>query len=268
MSFRVELVDSTRTTPDGGEEIISDQRSLPTAVYLPAGGEPAPLVVLAHGFNGSPDKFTQLAGAWADAGYVVAAPRFPLSSDTTPEPTLGDIVGQARDISFVIDEMLAANDGRPSAGGLDRVRGRVDTGRIGLYGLSLGSITVWTTVLGECCDEDRVDALIQSDGAFSPGLALAQRVDFPVMVAHADADPILGYEPARQAYSALPAPKAMLTMHGFTHAVVGENTPTAADAVYRRATTLFWDRYLRGDTTTRFPASLTVDGVTTFEHSE
>lgn len=76
-------------------------------MYLPApGSDGAPLIVLAHGFNGHPRKFTRLASFWADAGYVVAVPRFPVSNDNfgAPEPQLSslplaDVFEQAGDVS-------------------------------------------------------------------------------------------------------------------------------------------------------------------------
>ena len=77
----LDLVDTSRATPTIGRFGGAPQRDLPTTVYLPAGEVAAPLILLAHGFNGHPRKFTTLAGHWAAAGYVVAVPRFPVSSD-------------------------------------------------------------------------------------------------------------------------------------------------------------------------------------------
>ena len=98
-------------------------------MYLPATDGPAPLIVLAHGFNGHPRKFTTLAGHWADAGYVVAVPRFPVSSDEFPvldpsafDARIADLPEQADDVTFVIDALGAADDDAmsPLAGRVDR----------------------------------------------------------------------------------------------------------------------------------------------------
>lgn len=43
-------------------------------------GGPFPLVVFAHGFNITPAPYARLLQAWARAGYVVAAPIFPLTN--------------------------------------------------------------------------------------------------------------------------------------------------------------------------------------------
>lgn len=270
-SFVLELVDTTRTTPFGSDDQARSGRMLPTHVHLPASSESAPLIVLAHGMDGHPDKFTELATYWAEAGYVVTAPAFPMSNRDAPDLDVGaaiaDIPGQAGDISFVIDEMIRRND----ASG--RLVGRIDPERIGVFGLSLGSITMWTTLLGDCCNESRVDALIQSDGApLASTDALApippnQLADLPlpVMLAHSDADTTLPYADVHVEFEALPGETVFLTLHGFAHATVAENTETPADDAFREATTIFWDRHLGDQPEAPFPATVELDGVTTLE---
>jgi len=263
----VSLIDASRATPAIGDSVGSDQRELPTTVYLPATAAPSPLIVLAHGFNGHPRKFSDLAMFWANAGYVVAVPRFPVSNDEfialaggefVPE-RVSDLPQQALDVSFVIDEMLTLD-----GDGSSELSGRVDEERLGLFGLSLGSLTVWTTVLGPDAAETRVDALIQSDGAFPGGTPLLAGVPFPVFVAISDVDGLFPPDVVMPQYATLPSPKFMLVLHGAMHATVGENTPTPADEAYRVATTVFWDRYLGGQPDKPFPTSIVIDGVTTF----
>ena len=84
---------------------------------------------------------------------------------------------------------------------------------------------------------------------------------FPVFVAHSDVDPVFAYADVVADYDELPEPKYLLTLHGAGHATVGEDTVTAADEMYRQATTAFWDRTLRGDVTAPFPES--IEGVAT-----
>lgn len=264
----VVLVDETRPTPAIGEYTGAPTRELTTTVYLPPTTDPAPLIVLAHGFDGHPRKFTELALHWANAGYAVAVPRFPVSNDEFvavaggaffPE-RLGDLTQQALDVSFVIDEVLALNDAADS-----EIAGRVDPERIGLFGLSMGSLTVWTTALGLDSTETRVDALIQSDGGFPGEADRLSAVTFPVFMAQSDAErgP---FDPAViiPQYQVIPTEKYLLVMHGAVHATVAENTPTPADQAYRIATTVFWDRTLGGEPDEPFPDSIVIDGVTTF----
>jgi dienelactone hydrolase len=252
---QLDLVDSSRPTAEAPGRSELPTRSLPTTVYLPAATDPAALIVLAHGASGSPEKFTDLASYWADHGYVVAVPRFPLTNDTVSPPVIGDFVEQAGDVQFVLTEVLASN----ATGG--ELAGRIDPERLGLYGLSLGSMTVWTAV-AERSSTVAIDALIQSDGYTLVDDDELGRIGFPVFVAHSDVDPIFPYADTLARYDALPEPKYLLTLHGAGHATVGENTITPADDTYRRATTTFWDRTLGGRPEQPFPAD--VDGVTSF----
>ena len=257
------IVDASRPTSAAGGNTGADVRTIVTDVYLPnyeTDPDPKPLIVLAHGFTGHPDKFTQLAEAWASAGFVVAVPKFPLTNDEVASPQIGDLAEQGTDVDVVIDELLDRN-ASPS----DVLAGSIDPERIGLYGLSLGSLTVWGTLIDGCC-RDRIDAVVQSDGAFPGDASLLADLGIPVMIAHSDTDSIFPIANIRAEYRSLRAPKYFLTLHGFAHAVVGENTPTSADDAYIVATTVFWRRHLLGvaadspDAT--FPDMVTVDGIT------
>ena len=157
VTVKLDLVDTTRPTAATPTSAQLPSRTLVTTVYLPPTPDPAPLIVLAHGAAGSPEKFTDLADFWAAHGYVVAVPRFPLTNDTVDPTVLSDFVEQALDVRFVVDEVTALSAGTGELGG------RVDPRRLGLYGLSLGSMTVWTEVADASSDIE-VDALIQSDG--------------------------------------------------------------------------------------------------------
>ena len=262
---QIGLVDTGRPTPPVGIDSGADERELPTTVYLPLTPHAAPLIVLAHGFDGHPRKFAGLAMHWADAGYVVAVPRFPLSNDGFGalaggeffDERVADVAQQALDVSFVIDELLAI-------GADDELSGRIDPQHIGLFGLSLGSLTVWATVLAERSARWRIDALIQSDGAFPGEPHRLEDMTLPVFVTGSDIDPIFSPELVLSQFDAMPCPKYLLVLHAATHAEVGENTPIPADEAYRAATTLFWDRYLGGRAGEPFPDSIVIDGVTSF----
>jgi dienelactone hydrolase len=254
----LDLVDPERATPAIGRYSGSPRRELPTTVYLPAVDGAAPLILLAHGLNGHPRKFTSLARRWAEAGYVVAVPRFPVSSDEFPEldsiafdARIADLPEQAVDVSFVIDA-------------IGTLGGRVDRRRLGLYGLSLGSLTVWSTVARNGLATASIHGLIQSDGGFPGDVASLSEAPFPVFVAHSDIDPLFPIEGVLEEFEALPNPRYLLVLHGADHAAVGENSPTPADEAYRIATTVFWDRCLGGDGDATFPQDVTVAGVATF----
>ena len=105
-------------------------RPLVTVIRYPAVGDPShvdgldsppatssgpfPLVVFGHGFNATPGIYARLLQAWARAGYVVAAPFFPLSNANAPGGAdEADIVNQPADMSFVITRILAASACQP-----------------------------------------------------------------------------------------------------------------------------------------------------------
>ena len=235
------FVDETRASPASGFFPAVDTRTFVTTVAIPAGKpRPRPLVVLAHGHNGNPGKFTELIGDWAAAGYVVAAPLFPRSSDLTGG-SVRDVVEQPADVSFVIDEMLrlAKTKGSP-------LRRHIDPKRIGVAGLSLGGWTTYRIAFHPCCLDRRVDAVILMSairGGFDGG-----EYDFrelPALLVHGNGDPL--YAQSAAAYPELSAPKWFVTLPGVGHAEAFEDTPAPSDQVARDITTAFWDRYLLGE---------------------
>jgi dienelactone hydrolase len=242
--FTLDLVDTSRPTEAGAGMPHQDERRLPTDVYLPAGPGPFPFVAFAHGLDGHPRKFTQLLSAWAEAGYAVAAPAFPLSNDEVPgEATWTDVGNQPGDISFVIDELLAANEDPASP-----VYGAIDPERIGIAGLSLGGATTYGVAFNDCCLDERPIAAMVLDGA---RLHVGGEFDFsrglPLMIVHADEDPALPYEDAVEAYAEAATPKWFVTLHEFAHASPFENDPDPADDLVTASTIAFWDLYLAGD---------------------
>jgi len=64
------------------------------------------LIVFGHGWNSNPGVYEQLLDEWAQAGYLVAAPVFPDSSNLLPGTPISDYGEQAEDLSFVITAML------------------------------------------------------------------------------------------------------------------------------------------------------------------
>lgn len=242
----LDLVDAGRETPAGAGLPHRPERRLVTEVHVPAGAGPFPLIAFAHGLAGHPRKFTGLFEAWNRAGYLVAAPAFPLSNDEVPgEPTFADLAEQPGDLSFVIDEVLAA-----SAAPDGPLSGLVDDERIGVAGLSLGGATTYGVAFNDCCRDPRPRAAMVLDGA---RLALGGQYDLatglPLLIMHADGDLALPYEDAVGAYAAAVAPRYLVTIHDIAHAEPYENTPHPADGMVEEVTVAFWDRWLRDDET-------------------
>jgi dienelactone hydrolase len=242
-SFDVTFTDTSRPTDATSAAPASDERVLVTTITYPEGADrKLPLLVLAHGNSGHPRKFLQLVGAWASAGYVVAAPAFPLTTDVTPGGSQpGDVDNQPADMTFVIDEVLKL--GRKGAD--SPIAGLVDKRHIGVAGLSLGGGTIYGLVFHTCCIDKRVDAAILMSALklnFTPGDDDFRHV--PALLVHGDADGI--YRVSEQTYPLLATPKWFVTLHGSTHSAPFEDSVDPADEVVPVITTAFFDRYLKG----------------------
>lgn len=239
------FVDTRRpTSPNGTVATPAASRSLPTTIHLPTGTGPAPLIVFSHGLGGSPAKFTRLHQAWAEAGYVVAAPRFPLTSDANPDhrTDAADLINQPADVSFVIDEMLAASDA-----GTGALAGRIDAERIGAAGLSLGGATTYGVVLNDCCIDPRIASAVVMAGAIliTTGANDTSR-NVPIFALHGDADLALPYRLGRSAWESLDGPSWLATLVGGDHAGPFEDPSTPWDDAVVAATIAYWDATLGG----------------------
>jgi poly(3-hydroxybutyrate) depolymerase len=222
----------------------SDERVLDTTIAFPTDAdERLPLIVLAHGDSGDPGKFKILITAWAEAGYVVAAPQFPLTNTFTPGGSqTGDFVNQPADVSFVLDEVLKL--GRKSSD--SKIAGLIDKRRIGAAGLSLGAGTVYGLVFNTCCRDQRFDAALFMSSVRLP--FDGGEDDFrslPAMLVHGDADAL--YRMSQETYPLLSTPKWFVTLHGSTHSPPFEDSVDPADDVVPVITTAFFDRYLKKD---------------------
>lgn len=247
LSRTEELVDRTRPTAAVGDQPGRPERSLPTVTYYPAGDGPFPLIVFAHGNTvPHPDVYAVLLRSWAAAGYVVAAPIFPLSSTRLPGAG-GDLLNQPADVSFVISEMLRLSAG-PSA-----YTGMIDPDRIAAAGHSLGAMTTLGAGYHSCCRDARIRAGIVLAGAERPfpnGEFFPAVVRAPILVVHGDADPLLPMAGARRIFDHAAPPKFLLTVLGGDHDVpyVGSNGQARPETrVVTTATRDFLDRYLKGE---------------------
>jgi dienelactone hydrolase len=214
------FVDSSRSTPPWDGMPGKPSRTLVTTIWYPArasgsvaaaGNGPYPLIVFAHGLGASPQEYQQLLTAWAAAGYVVAAPLFPLSSSQTPGgPDGGDIGNQPGDMSFVIDQVLHA-----SAGPDGPLSGLVDPDEIGAAGHSNGAITTLGLVANSCCRDIRVKAAVVMAGT-TEGLGRGSYVLAkapPLLVVSDVHDGLVPYADAVAVFNQARGPKALLALH-------------------------------------------------------
>ena len=109
-------------------------------------------------------------------------------------------------MSFVLDQVLAMGHERGNL-----LSHSIDEHRIGAGGLSLGGITTYLLVYGDCCRDDRIKAAEVLDGA-QPSVTVDGHV--PLYIGH-------------------------------SHASQWEDTVTPYDQIAERTTTDFWDATLK-----------------------
>jgi len=238
------FVDRSRPTVDPSGTRSAPTRTLVTQVYLPSGRGRYPLVVMAHGNAGNPGKLSQLLTAWAQAGYVVAAPTFPLTNDLSGQPTvIPDYLNQPADVTFVISRVLAQSRRRGTS-----LFHHVDDRHIGLAGHSLGGATVYGVGFNSCCLDRRVDAVIAMDAVKLP--FGDDTFDFgrgtPLLLIHIKGDPVVSFSFSQDVYDAAAPPKYLMTLTQGIHFEPYENTPSPHDQAVMAATTTFWNAYLKG----------------------
>jgi len=239
------FVDTSRPTAAGAEAPARPERTLVTRIAHPAGGGPYPLLVLSHGATGHPDEYAETVPMWAADGFVVAAPTFPLTNRDVPGAlgNVGDVVHQPGDVSFVIDEVLAANDDPDSP-----LHGLVDPEAIGVVGHSLGGATTWAVSFDTATRDERIDSTVIFAGLTlpMPGGELAVDTGLPLLVLHGDEDDV-PIEWDREVWDRAVAPKWFVTLHGATHVPAFTDALSPHDELVTRTVLDFWHGTLDGD---------------------
>jgi predicted dienelactone hydrolase len=240
------FVDHSRPTAANGSYPGASSRTLPTLVSFPTRGGhavpgPLPLVVFATGIGDSPTTYQALFDFWVRAGYVVAEPTFPLSSDQAPGgTTAADFPNQPADVRFVTTSMLQASRDPRSP-----VHGLVDPKRIGDVGKSLGAITVLETY-NPVSRDPRVKAVIAMTGFVGISGTHFVGINTPLLLEHGDADQTAPIQGSRDAYAQALPPKFFVTLFGQTHGSAFGGGTKPAEVVVERTTTDFLDRYVKG----------------------
>jgi len=252
----VRLVDTSRTVqlPDG----TSEPRALLTYVRYPAigpagatdirdapaarAGGPYPLIVFGHGFAVTPGTYTRLLIAWARAGFVAAAPAFPLENAHAPGgPNEADLINQPADMSFVITRMLAAGESAA-----DPLGGVIDGGRVAVSGQSDGGDTALAVGYDSRTRDPRVSAAVILSGAELPGL---EGFDFaaggpPLLATQGTADTINPPTLTETFFAAARRPKFLLWLLRAEH-LPPYTVQQPQLSIVERVSVAFLDAYLR-----------------------
>lgn len=250
-----EFVDRSRTIvlPDGKRV----PRMLRTVVRYPSTAGSHALIVFAHGFALTPAAYAGLLNAWAAAGYVVAAPVFPLTNASAPGgPREADIINQPRDVSFVITRLLGLS--RRSAGVL---AGKIDPARIAVTGQSDGGVTALAVAYDSRFRDRRVDAAVVLSGAMLGGMGSFPRRGPPLLAVQGTADTLNAPATTARFFGLARRPKFLLWLLGAAH------LPPYTDeqpqlGIVERSTIAFLNHYLEEHPVADFERTARVPGLT------
>ena len=251
------FVDQNRVTPANGDFQGQAARVLETHLWYAEGplarpacrGSRCALVILAHGFGGNPARFDAIGQRLAAAGYIVAAPTFPLTNEAAPggfSQGALDTLSQPGDISFVIDALLQANRDRN-----DPLFERIDPERMGAMGHSLGGTTVIGATRVECCTDTRLDATayVEPGASFVETLfgAPYDRQGPPTLTFQGEVEFPISPEASRIFQASIDAPRILVEMVGGNHINMIERFGAEPDPLLDQAARMmiaFFDAYV------------------------
>jgi len=251
-------------------------RDIPVRIYLPATGEPEPVVLFSHGLGGSRAGSKFLGEHWATRGYVAVFVQHPGSDDAVwkeaaPEErmaalreaaSLENFLLRVKDVTAVLDQLEAWNKSGP-------LTGRMDLTKVGMSGHSFGAVTT-EAVSGETfpmSGTKLTDPRIRAAVIFSPSAPRSTsperafgnvKIPWLLMTGTKDTAPI-GPADLKSRLAVYPAlrgaPKYQVVLNNAEHsaftdrALPGDREPRNPNhhRVILALSTAFLDAYLRGE---------------------
>jgi predicted dienelactone hydrolase len=193
------------------------------------------LVIFCHGFNITPRAYMHLLEHWVAAGFVVAAPYFPLTrSDSGTLLDEGDIVNQPKDVSVVLTQALRT------------LGAAIDRRHVVVAGHSDGGSTSFGAGFANAVRDARLAAVMvfSGDRRRSMGNFSAPKRSLPFMLVQSDRDEYNSLDEASRVWAIPPAPKTYLHLYGAKHL-----PPFSSPCAYRDIVEATTTDFLRAWTT-------------------
>ncbi len=219
-----------------------------------------PLVVYSHGVASSGLERHDALARWVEAGYVVLAPTFPLSS--LPWSDIRDLRNQPADVGFVTDSFRSqAQD--PSHPLYDHVRRDC----LALAGHSLGGATTLAASFDPCCDGLDPDAVIDIAGVglnFTEGVSWSDSPARPTLIVHGALDATVPVVQSHAVFDGLPGQRWLVEFPGGHHSSMFG--PPEVE-VLTESVVAFLDAQLKGAPAAleALPAAVQASGIATLQ---
>jgi fermentation-respiration switch protein FrsA (DUF1100 family) len=269
----VTYTDPSRPTEARGDSPASSSRTIPVTIRYPVEGlagsaESAdavpdagtyPMVVFAHGYDVSAATYATMEDQLAGAGFIVAAPDFPMTSSALGGAAdEADVSNQAADVSFVISRLLDPTTA-PRV-----LAGSVASGPVGVVGHSDGAVTAAAVAYNSTVADPRIGAAVVLSGAEARyGGAWFTTQSPPLLAIHGTADEINPISSSEQLYADATGSKMLVTVDGGSH--LGPFTTDPVEPTVAALVGDFLRSQLDGDAaaTARLPADADVAGALT-----
>jgi dienelactone hydrolase len=214
-----------------GPRVLVTQLRYPDRAHAPF-----PLIVFAHGFSETPDAYARMLDAWVNAGYIVAAPAFPIERPGAPGgPSQSDLDNEPGDLSFVISRLTAPRS---------PVRELIDSHKIAVAGQSDGGVAALEVAYDRRFRDPRIDAAIILSGAALPGLTKPPPGSPPLLAVQGTQDQFNPPSTTAYYFQLMRRPKFLLWLRGAPH-LEAYTTNDRWAPVVRLATTRFLEHYVR-----------------------